>query len=146
MQHEKTVAYTDKTSILCRMDDCSDRVIPVDYHDLFSKADSPSAPTCSGRRLFVHFLTCKGLLNGAEMLILKQCNEDGDYHRDMSFQVYKTWSTRLIDNLRNAYGSDRAVRVLDNAVCHSKGLNQIPNSANTKDTTVAIFVTARSSI
>ena len=69
----------------------------------------------------LHCLSSRELLHGAEeVLIFGQKNEDGDYHQDMSFEFYKTWLTKLVDNLEKAFGSNKVVLVIDNTPYHSK--------------------------
>ena len=137
----KTVAYTDETWVWCGMGHRRDWVIPENYRDPLSEAVPPPAPTSREKRLVVlHCVTAEGLVKGAEeVLISGQRNEDGDYHRDMSFEVYKTWFTRLAATLKTNCSSKSVVLVLDNAPYQSKRLDRIPTSADTRDIMVAFL-------
>ena len=113
---------------------CRDWIVPQNYRNPFREDVSPPAPIPRGKcPVVVHCLTSDGQLNGAqEVIVSGQRNEDGGYNQDMSFEFYSTWFTRLAENLQTVCGSNRVVVVLDNAPYHSKKLDWIPTSANTK--------------
>ena len=68
------------------------------------------------------------------MLLLKFFRKKGSVSESK-----KCWFTRLAENLRTAFGSNRVVVVLDNALYHSKRLDRISTSANTKEV-LAMFL------
>ena len=85
-------------------------------------------------------MTAEGLVKRAEdVLISGQRNEDGDHHRNMSFEVHKTWCTRLAATLKTNCSSKGVVLVLDNAPYHLKRLDQIHISAGIRDIMVAFL-------
>lgn len=82
----------------------------------------------------LHCLSSQGLLDGAEEIIVsEQRNEDGDYYQEVSFNLYKTWLSKLVDNFQKSFDSNRVVLVIDNAPYHSKKLDWISISADTKE-------------
>ena len=122
----KTVAYTDETWVWCGMENCRNWVVLENYQDpLFEAVPSP-APTSRGKRLVVlHCMTAEGLVKAAEeVLISGQRNEDGDYHRDMSFEVYETWFIRPAATLKTNCSSKGVVLVLDSAPYHLKRMRK----------------------
>ena len=63
----------------------------------------------------------------------------GDYHRDMSIEVYKTWFIRLTANPKTACDSNGVLLVLNNAPYNSKTLDRIPTLADTRNIIVAFL-------
>ena len=72
-------------------------------------------------------------------LDIRSAQDDRDYHRDIIFEVYKTWFTWITEKVRHEFGSNRVVLVLDNAPYHSKRLDRIPTSVDKKDAMVAFL-------
>ena len=68
------------------------------------------------------------------MLLLKYFRKKGSV-----FGSKNCWFTRLAENLRTAFWSNRVVVVLDNALYHSKRLNRISISPDTKEV-LALFL------
>lgn len=99
---------------------------------------NPLCDAIRDRRLVVlHCLTGEGLVK--EVVIVRR-NENEDCLRDMSFEVYKTWFTRLTAILQTEYGSKGVALVLDNASNHSRRLKQIPTIVDTRNTMMAFVV------
>lgn len=128
---EKVFAYTDKTWLWRGTGRRKNRLISENSYDSFSEAVPSPSPTSRGRKLVVlRHVTSEGLpREGEKASVLKQRKKNGDYHRDMCFKVYKTWSTWLIEKMRYAYGIKRVFLALDNTLYHSKRLIWIPTSA-----------------
>ena len=78
------------------------------------------------RLIILHAGSCKGWINGAELVF--QSKKSGDYHDEMTSEHFEEWfNDTLIPKLE-----PNSIIVMDKASYHSRGLQKIPTKSSTK--------------
>ena len=82
-------------------------------------------PSGKGTRLIIlHAGSCKGWINGAELVFQ---SKSGDYHDEMTSEHFEEWFNTLIPKLE-----PKSIIEMDNASYHSRHLQKIPTKSSTK--------------
>ena len=116
-----------------------------DSHETVSRLLSDGSKRCSlrgpvsrGKRIVIaHTLKLvMGLIPGSLLLCGKKLSDAfAEYHQDMNADVFKNWFlVKLIPNL-----PEKSVVILDNASCHCRQVDKIPNM-NTKKAEMLDFM------